>query len=156
MLGIIGKGLIGIGVTVACFWVTLAIIDPVPPQPASPARTQPASEKRNPDPDPATPVGWKKWNERLYLTVNPDVAQAIARGEFKSARQHYELAGVGERRQGAAVPDEWNEAEYLRRHPDVAAAVSSGMFISGYHHYLAAGRAEGRPGGFPPTTTAKK
>ena len=156
MLGIIGKGLIGIGVTVACFWVTLAIIDPFRPNRHLPPRPHRHQRSATRIPDPATPVGWKKWNERLYLTVNPDVAQAIARGDFKSARQHYELAGVRERRQGAAVPDEWNEAEYLRRHPDVAAAVSSGMFISGYHHYLAAGRVEGRPGGFPPTTTAKK
>jgi hypothetical protein len=155
MLGIVAKGLAGIAVTVACFWVTLAIIDPVPPKQASITRTEQASDKSS-DPDPTLPVGWKQWNERLYLAVNPDVAQAIARGDFRSARQHYELHGAAERRQGAFVPDNWNEAEYLSLHADVVAAVKAGMFISGYHHYLAAGRREGRPGGFPATTTAKK
>ena len=149
MLRIIGKGLIGTAVAATSFWVTLAIISPVP--------TQQASDKRNPALEPMElPVGWNKWNERLYLTVNPDVAQAIARGEFKSGRQHYDLAGVAERRQGASVPDDWNEAEYLRIHLDVAAAVSEGRFMSGYHHYLAAGRHERRVGGFPSNTAAKK
>jgi hypothetical protein len=149
MLRIIGKGLIGIAVAASCFWVTLAIISPVP--------TQQASEKRNPAPEPMElPVGWNKWNERLYLTVNQDVAQAIARGDFKSGRQHYDLAGATERRQGASVPDDWNEAEYLRLNLDVAAAVSEGRFISGYHHYLVAGRHEKRTGGFPANAVAKK
>lgn len=88
------------------------------------------------------------WNEELYLAINRDVAAAIARTEFKSGREHYELAGRAERREGAAVPDEWDESGYLEAHPDVAAAISRGSFVSGYHHYLAAGRAEGRLGGF--------
>jgi hypothetical protein len=90
------------------------------------------------------------WNEELYLAINRDVAAAIARNEFKSGREHYELAGRAERRAGAAVPDEWDERGYLEAHPDVAAAVTRGSFINGYHHYLAAGRAEGRIGGFQP------
>ena len=149
MLRIIGKGLIGAAVAATSFWVTWAIISPVP--------TQQASDKRNPAPEPIElPVGWRNWNERLYLAVNPDVAQAVARGDFKSARQHYDLAGATERRLGASVPDDWNEAEYLRLNLDVASAVSEGRFINGYHHYLAAGRHERRTGGFPANAAAKK
>jgi hypothetical protein len=88
------------------------------------------------------------WNEALYLAVNPDVAAAVARGEFKSGREHYVLAGRAEHREGASVPADWDEKTYLQAHPDVAIAVTKGSFVSGYHHYLAAGRAEGRLGGF--------
>ena len=91
------------------------------------------------------------WNETLYLAVNPDVAAAVHRRDFKSGREHWELAGRAERRQGAAVPDEWDEDGYLQVHPGVAAAVARGTFVSGYHHYLVAGRVEGRLGGFQPS-----
>lgn len=90
------------------------------------------------------------WNEALYLAVNPDVAAAVGRKEFKSGREHWELAGRTERREGAGAPADWDEAGYLQAHPDVALAVARGAFVSGYHHYLAAGRAEGRLGGFQP------
>jgi hypothetical protein len=90
------------------------------------------------------------WNEALYLAVNADVAAAIARKEFKSGREHYELAGRAEHREGAAVPKDWDEEGYLQVNPDVAYAISKGSFLSGYHHYLAAGRAERRLGGFEP------
>ena len=97
-------------------------------------------------PVPAAP---QNWNEALYLAINPDVAAAIVRKEFKSGREHWELAGQAEHRAGATVPAEWDEAGYLWIHPDVAAEVARGTFVSGYHHYLAAGRVEGRFGGFP-------
>jgi hypothetical protein len=90
------------------------------------------------------------WNEELYLTVNPDVAAAVGRKEFKSGREHWELAGRAERRQGGTIPDNWDEAGYLQVHPDVAFGVSRGAFLSGYHHYLVAGRVEGRLGGLQP------
>jgi hypothetical protein len=98
----------------------------------------------------AAPTAAPEWNEALYLAVNQDVAAAIARREFRDGREHWELAGRTERREGGAVPADWDEAGYLRIHPDVAQAMTEGRFLSGYHHYLAAGRAEGRLGGFPP------
>lgn len=91
-----------------------------------------------------------QWDEALYLAVNPDVAAAISRKEFKSGREHYELAGRAEHRLGDSVPADWDEAGYLEVHPDVANAVALRQFLSGYHHYLAAGRVEGRLGGFQP------
>ena len=95
------------------------------------------------------------WNEALYLAVNADVA-AVARKEFKSGREHYDLAGQAERRQGGFVPGDWNEAQYPRAQPDVATAGAEGRFISGYHRYLAAGRSEGRTGGLPPGLAPEK
>ena len=90
------------------------------------------------------------WNEALYLAVNPDVTAAIARGEFKSGLEHYQLAGRAEHRLGGFVPSTWNEARYLKIYPDVAAAAARGEFLSGYHHYLVAGNAEGRSDGSIP------
>ncbi|MDF0517598.1 hypothetical protein P0R31_10180 [Bradyrhizobium yuanmingense] len=97
---------------------------------------------------PAAPTG--DWNEALYLAVNADVKAAILRKEFKSGREHFELAGRTEGRKGAAMPADWDEAGYLQVNPDVAAAVKDGPFVNGYHHWLAAGRVEGRLGGFRP------
>jgi hypothetical protein len=108
---------------------------------------QPASlqtPSRNTPPDPSG------FNEPLYLAVNLDVAAAVARKDFKSGREHYELAGRAERRKGATVPADWDETGYRQVHPDVGYAISQGHFLSGYHHYLAAGQAEGRLGGFQP------
>jgi hypothetical protein len=93
---------------------------------------------------PSPPTMMEKWSEALYLAVNPDVAAAIARKEFKSGRDHYVQAGRAEHRLGGIVPPDWDETAYLQINPDVAAAVSEGRFLNGYHHYLAAGRAEGR------------
>jgi len=90
------------------------------------------------------------WDETLYLAVNPDIAAAIARGEFKSGKEHWELTGRIEHRRGSVTPDGWDEAGYLFVHPDVANEISRGTFVSGYHHYLAAGLAERRIGGFQP------
>jgi hypothetical protein len=112
-------------------------------------------KKRRPDPlsvptgkDEAIPLAF---NEALYLATNGDVAAAVARNDFASGRQHYELAGQAEHRQGATIPADWDENGYLQVNPDVADAVSRRNFLNGYHHYLVAGRVEGRLGGFQPT-----
>jgi hypothetical protein len=98
----------------------------------------------------AAPAIKGDWNEALYLAVNADVKAAVLRKEFKSGREHFELAGRVEGRKGADVPADWDETGYLQVNPDVAAAVNEDRFVSGYHHWLAAGRAEGRLGGFKP------
>jgi hypothetical protein len=147
--------LVGIAVIVGSFWLTLLVLDHVdgppsggaPESAARPAGPPPASA---PAPSAPSSTAVPTWNEALYLAVNPDVAAAIARKDFKSGREHYEAAGRAERRQGGFVPNDWDEGDYLRVNPDVAAAVSARTFVSGHHHYLAAGRNEGRRGGFPP------
>jgi hypothetical protein len=160
----IGGVLIGAAVIAASFWVTLAVLDYFsgpPSAPAPSATVAPGAPVPAPAPAPSPPVAAPtpgppvaapapSWNEALYLAVNADVAGAVARKQFKSGREHYDLAGRAERRQGGFVPGDWDEGEYLRVNADVAAAVSAGTFLSGYHHYLAAGRTEGRRGGFPP------
>jgi hypothetical protein len=158
----IGGVLIGVAVIAASFWVTFAVMDYFagPPSAVAPSPTvAPSAPVAAPTPNPpvAAPAPIPpavapapSWNEALYLAINADVAAAVARREFKSGREHYDIAGRVERRQGGFVPSDWDEGQYLRVNQDVAAAVSAGTFLSGYHHYLAAGRAEGRRGGFPP------
>src|SRR5262245_53147709 len=93
--------LIGLAVIAASFWVTLAVLDYFagPPTPAAPSSTQDAPVAA-PAPNPPVVAAAPSWNEALYLAVNADVAAAVARKEFKSGREHYELAGRAERRQG--------------------------------------------------------
>jgi hypothetical protein len=158
----IGGVLIGVAVIAASFWVTLAVMDYFagPPSPAAPSSTAapsapvatpaPSPSVATPAPSPPVAAPAPSWNEALYLAINADVAAAVARKEFKTGREHYDIAGRAERRQGGFVPSDWDEGQYLRVNQDVAGAISAGTFLSGYHHYLAAGRAEGRRGGFPP------
>ena len=164
----IGGVLVGVAVIAASFWVTLAVLDhfAAPPSPVAPGSTATPSgpvapSAPNPSVAPAAPstpvtATAPSWNEALYLAINADVAAAVARKEFKSGREHYDVAGRAERRQGGFVPNDWDEGQYLRVNQDVAGAVSAGTFLSGYHHYLAAGRAEGRRGGFAPGRSSDK
>jgi hypothetical protein len=97
------------------------------------------------------------FNEELYLAANPDVAAAVARGQFASGRQHYNRHGRYEGRPlvptttPASAPAQsvasagFNEELYLAANPDVAAAVARGQFASGRMHYNRHGRFEGRP-----------
>src|SRR5262245_2145201 len=110
----------------------------------------PARHRHPPLPPAAEPPDPEAWSEAIYLAIHPDVAAAVARGEFKSGHEHYLLAGRAEGRETGIAPSDWNEALYLKLHPDVAAEVRRGTFLSGYHHYLAAGRIEGRAGGMVP------
>ena len=43
------------------------------------------------------------WDEQLYLSKNPDVAEAMRRGSFKSGWQHYVIRGVEEGRKGVSI-----------------------------------------------------
>jgi SAM-dependent methyltransferase len=102
------------------------------------------------------------FDEAWYLLTYPDVAEAVAGGEFASGRAHYLGYGRREGRlpAGAAAPGGagakdapgaadataagFDEAWYLARYPDVAEAVRRGDLRSGLEHYLACGRQEGR------------
>src|SRR5262245_60171653 len=99
----IGGVLIGVAVIAASFWVTLAVLDyfaappsPVAPgstaTPSAPAPPAPSPPAAAPSPSPPVAAPAPTWNEALYLAVNADVAAAVARKEFKSGREHYELA----------------------------------------------------------------
>lgn len=86
-------------------------------------------------------TGASQISETLYLARNPDVAQAVARGEFASGMDHYQRFGAAE---GRLKPVALDEAFYLSQNADVARAVAAGQFTSGLQHYLLRGEKEGR------------
>lgn len=86
-------------------------------------------------------TGASQISETLYLADNPDVAQAVARGEFASGMDHYQRFGAAE---GRLKPVALDEAFYLSQNADVARAVAAGQFTSGLQHYLLRGEKEGR------------
>ena len=84
------------------------------------------------------------FDEAFYLAQYPDVAAAVARGDFSSGEEHFQLFGQAEGRLTAPLVDGFDEAFYLDQNPDVAAAVARGDFSSGEEHFQLFGRAEGR------------
>jgi GT2 family glycosyltransferase/glycosyltransferase involved in cell wall biosynthesis len=97
------------------------------------------------------------FDEREYLDAHPDIAAAVAAGQFASGASHWlihgwqegrELRSTGWPRRPARphrkLPPDFDEADYLQLHPDVAAAVAMGQFRSGAEHWLVHGRNEGR------------
>jgi hypothetical protein len=103
------------------------------------------------------------FDPQFYVDNNPDVKDAIVRGDFLSAQdhftrygvnenrptaaaqfasgaQHFGLHGAGENRSGANFDD----AAYLNLNPDVAAAVGRGEFASGADHFGRHGYNENR------------
>ena len=85
------------------------------------------------------------FDEHYYLAMNPDVAVAVALGEFATGYDHYIKYGQFE---GRSPSPYWDESYYLRDNPDVAAAVKAGKVSSGFMHYYLYGQYENRPGLF--------
>lgn len=81
------------------------------------------------------------FDEQYYLQSNPDVADAVKKGQFSTGRQHFDLHGNREQRNPNAMVD---MAFYLSHNADVAEAVRSGKIASGWDHWLTYGLAEGR------------
>ncbi|MGD1808731.1 hypothetical protein ACP6PL_25290 [Dapis sp. BLCC M126] len=86
----------------------------------------------------------REFDEQGYLRQNPDVAELVSQGKYRSGYEHYVRYGQYENRSGAFKT--FNEQEYLRQNPDVADAVRRGEFKSGYDHYLKHGQYENRYG----------
>jgi hypothetical protein len=82
------------------------------------------------------------FNEAGYLQANPDVAEAVRRGEIENGRLHYIGFGYFEGRQGATP--EVDERWYLRSYPDVGSAVRAGQLSSATEHFMVVGASEGR------------
>lgn len=82
------------------------------------------------------------FNEAGYLRANPDVAEAVRKGEVESAHLHYVGFGYLEGRQGATP--EVDERWYLRSYPDVGSAVKAGKLRSATEHFQVIGASEGR------------
>ena len=87
-------------------------------------------------------VAYSDFDEDRYLQTNPDVRQAVQRGEIESGHLHYIGYGYFEGRKGgtATVEENW----YLQKYPDVAAAIKDGRIRSANDHFNAVGAAEGR------------
>lgn len=85
-------------------------------------------------------VAQSDFDEADYLRFNPDVKDAVRRGQIESGRQHYIGYGYFEGRLGGMtkVDERW----YLSKYPDVALAVREGRVASATDHFNCAG--EGR------------
>lgn len=83
-----------------------------------------------------------EFDAEAYLEANPDVRQAVERGEIKDALVHYLHCGYFEGRDAAST--KVDEGWYLKRYPDVAKAVRSGEATSGTDHYRSSGHLQWR------------
>ncbi len=81
----------------------------------------------------------KLFDPRWYFEQHPDVAAAVARGEWRGALHHYLTNDAPEKFD--PLP-EFSEAFYLGRNPDVEAAVRAGELRNGYAHFLSEGARE--------------
>jgi hypothetical protein len=82
-----------------------------------------------------------EFDEAQYQRCNPDVADAVERGDVPSGREHFLGKGYLEGRVGAVpVHETW----YLSHSPDVAAAKRAGLVASAEAHYRTIGVNEWR------------
>ena len=81
-------------------------------------------------------------DEEWYKQTYPDVAQAIASGTEKSAKQHFITSGYFEGRLPKKITVD--EAFYCATYPDVATGIEEGFFDSAQEHFDQAGVKEGR------------
>lgn len=77
-----------------------------------------------------------------YISSNPDVAEALAKGELESAWSHYYNHGYFEGRPGVepTVDDKWYQDTYS----DVAAAIKGQIVASSRQHFIDTGESEFR------------
>jgi len=87
-------------------------------------------------------VAYSEFDEEEYLRANPDVQQAVVRGDVESGQMHYIGYGYFEGRRGGTI--KMDERRYLRDNPDVAAAIREGKISSGEDHFYMIGAGEGR------------
>jgi hypothetical protein len=81
-------------------------------------------------------------DEPWYLAQSPDVKEAIERGEFESASDHFVKVGYYEHRMPYEI--DVDESWYLDNYGDIAAAVEQKVFPSGRAHFYQLGYREGR------------
>ncbi|MGE5658898.1 MAG: PPC domain-containing protein [Actinomycetota bacterium] len=80
------------------------------------------------------------FDNTYYLETNPDVADAVARGQFTSGLDHFNRVGKFEGRDPSPF---FNTSYYLETNTDVAAKIKPGVF-SAVDHFLRFGQFEGR------------
>jgi hypothetical protein len=81
-------------------------------------------------------------DEAWYLKHNPDVAEAVAKGVYRSGKQHFVEEGYFEGRTPYefSVDEDW----YAQTYPDVAAGLKDGGLESAKQHFMSHGYIEGR------------
>jgi glycerophosphoryl diester phosphodiesterase len=80
------------------------------------------------------------FDPKYYLATNPDIADAIAKGQIPSAYAHFSQFGINEGRN----PSSRFALEYLAENPDIAAAIARGVVKSGFDHFFRFGYKESR------------
>jgi len=82
------------------------------------------------------------FNEDSYLVANPDVREAVERGEVESGLLHFIGYGYFEGRSGgmAIVDEDW----YLKKYPDIVSGIKKGAISSAEQHFNLVGAGEGR------------
>lgn len=83
----------------------------------------------------------KSFHEADYLTMYPDVAQAVSAGLYTNGKAHFDKIGRFEGRNPNVL---FSDLAYRQANPDVADMVKSGQYISGFAHYLATGQGSGK------------
>ncbi|HEY9848990.1 MAG TPA: tyrosinase family protein [Leptolyngbyaceae cyanobacterium] len=83
----------------------------------------------------------ENFDSAYYEYKNPDVAAAVARGDFISSLAHFVRHGMFEGRDPSRL---FNGTTYGATNPDVQAAVNAGTLPSNFAHFLLIGAAEGR------------
>jgi len=83
------------------------------------------------------------FDEHYYLEKYPNVAAAVAAGQFATGYDHYIEYGQYE---GYSPSPYWDESWYLKENPDVAAAVAAHKTSSGFMNYYLYGQYENREG----------
>lgn len=81
-------------------------------------------------------------DEAWYLTIYPDIAEAVAAGVVTSAKAHFIENGYFEGR--LPFPLEVDEEWYCGIYPDIGAAIARGDFLSAASHFQEFGYPEGR------------
>lgn len=84
----------------------------------------------------------KIFDEKWYLSNNPDVAKAIRKNVLSSAMSHFAMSGIYEGRLPCSFP--LDEENYLQQHQDVARSIESGELESAAEHFFRIGYLEGR------------
>jgi hypothetical protein len=83
-----------------------------------------------------------EFDESWYLARNPDIADAVQAGTFKSGKEHFLSDGYFEGRQ--PCPIVVDAAWYLAQYPEVAEAIEAGRMTSAQQHFDEHGYREGR------------
>lgn len=94
------------------------------------------------------PYDQSQFGEAEYLALYPDVAAAVAKGQYASGEAHYLAMGKAEGRVAPASFSSalvlFDERFYLAQNPDVSALIGPGKVPDAWTHFKLYGEKEGR------------